>query len=82
MIFHPITNPPLHARTHAGISGLTLSGGGGFLSRMHGFSIDNLLALEAVLPDGKQIHATKDNEYADFIAVCKGGGGNFGIVTK
>lgn len=65
-----------------GISGLTLSGGGGFLSRMHGFSIDNLLALEAVLPDGKQIHATKDNEYADFIAVCKGGGGNFGIVTK
>ena len=49
---------------------------------MHGFTIDNLLAIEAVLPDGKQIVATKDNEHSDFLWACKGGGGNFGIVTK
>ena len=65
-----------------GVAGLTLAGGAGFLSRMYGLTIDNLLAVDAVLPDGRIIHATPSNDHADFLWGCKGGGGNFGVVTK
>jgi hypothetical protein len=64
-----------------GIGGLTLGGGIGFLSRLYGMTIDNVLAAEIVTADGR-VHIVDHVHEPDlFWAIC-GGGGNFGVVTK
>lgn len=63
----------------AGVGGLVLGGGFGFLARMFGFSVDNFLEAEIVLPTGKVVWAKDDNEYSDLIWGLRGGTGNFGI---
>jgi FAD/FMN-containing dehydrogenase len=64
-----------------GLAGITLGGGIGWLARKHGLTIDSLLAVEMVLASG-QIVTASENENPDLFWAIRGGGGNFGIVTR
>jgi FAD/FMN-containing dehydrogenase len=64
-----------------GITGITLGGGIGFLSRAHGLTIDNLLGAQIVIADGRILEIDADN-YPDLFWAIRGGGGNFGVVTR
>lgn len=65
-----------------GIAGLTLGGGFGHLARRHGLTADNLVSVTMVLTNGEVIKATAANEHSDLLWACRGGGGNFGIITE
>jgi FAD/FMN-containing dehydrogenase len=72
---------PVGVIGHTGVAGLTLGGGMGRLQRKHGFTIDNLLSVDLVTAEGKQLHASKD-ENADLFWGIRGAGANFGVVTS
>jgi FAD/FMN-containing dehydrogenase len=64
-----------------GIGGLTLGGGVGYLVRKHGLTIDDLLAAEIVTADGEILHVDAES-HPDLFWAIRGGGGNFGVVTR
>jgi len=64
-----------------GLGGITLGGGVGYLVRKYGLTIDNLLAAEIVTADGQLLHVD-ENSHADLFWAIRGGGGNFGVVTR
>lgn len=72
---------PFGDTASVGIAGLTLGGGIGYLVRKHGLAIDSLLAVELVTADGRIVNASA-SENADLFWAVRGGGGNFGVVTR
>ncbi|KAK7952815.1 FAD binding domain-containing protein [Apiospora aurea] len=64
-----------------GVAGLTLGGGLSFHSGRHGFTCDDVTNYEVVLASGQIVNANSKHNPALFKAL-KGGGGNFGIVTR
>jgi hypothetical protein len=64
-----------------GVGGLTLSGGIGWMVRKWGLTLDSLVGAEVVTANGKIVHVN-ESENADLFWAIRGGGGNFGVVTR
>jgi FAD/FMN-containing dehydrogenase len=65
---------PMGTCATVGVTGLTLNGGQGPLSRLHGMTSDHLKSMELVNPHGDVIHATAENEFSDYFWLARGGG--------
>ncbi|KPI37037.1 Bifunctional solanapyrone synthase [Cyphellophora attinorum] len=64
-----------------GVGGLTLGGGISFLSNLHGWACDNVVSYEIILASGISTTASATKN-PDLYWALRGGGNNFGIVTK
>ena len=66
------------AISSTGVAGLTLGGGLGWLMSKQGMTLDNLLAVDLVMADGRLARASA-RENPDLFWAVRGGGGNFGV---
>ncbi|PQE14646.1 FAD binding domain-containing protein [Rutstroemia sp. NJR-2017a BVV2] len=64
-----------------GVGGLTLGGGISFFSNRYGWACDNVINYEVVLADGSIRNVNKAS-YPDLFFALRGGGNNFGVVTR
>ena len=78
---HGVTIPGGSCPT-VGISGLTLGGGHGVVSRAYGLTCDSLVGATLVTADGKTVDCDKSRHPDLFWALRGAGNGNFGVVTE
>ena len=72
---------PLGINSTTGVAGLTLGGGFGWLSRTLGLAADNLLSADLITASGRRLHVSAA-AHPDLFWAIRGGGGNFGVVTR
>lgn len=64
-----------------GVGGFLLGGGSTYYMAKQGFGCDSIVNFEVVLANGTIVNANKDQN-ADLWRALKGGGSNFGLVTR
>ncbi|OKL57497.1 hypothetical protein UA08_06895 [Talaromyces atroroseus] len=64
-----------------GVGGFLLGGGLSLYSQKYGWAVDNVRNFEVVLADGAIVNANADTN-SDLFWALRGGGSNFGIVTR
>lgn len=64
-----------------GLGGLALGGGQGFVSRAHGLTCDNVVAIDIVTADGRLRRCSAGANADLFWALRGGGAGSYGVVT-
>ncbi|KAL0951020.1 hypothetical protein HGRIS_007761 [Hohenbuehelia grisea] len=67
--------------TGVGVAGFTLGGGYSWKTNQYGLTVDTITAFELVKPNGDIVTVTENSDPELFFGL-KGGGNNFGIVTK
>ncbi|TLS35388.1 FAD-binding oxidoreductase [Pseudalkalibacillus caeni] len=72
---------PTGTVSETGVAGLALSGGMGYLRGKYGLTCDNIVGAHVVTSKGELLEVS-ETQHSDLFWAIRGGGGNFGIVTK